>query len=204
MMSETLPAAAEDAVWAAFNTNMTVEELIRFCQEDVERLFRINPYLEFSKFEQTGERQFHMAGKNSSQAQAFEFDEVFEVEPLADGVQVHYRDSLKQSTSFRVEPAEQGSKLTITDDYTGRSESERQARLAEVDQSVVAWAEYLQRYILTWKQWSWLAPWRWYMQKVWKKLKPTGRRIAYMLIWITVFEIALIMLGVGIYFIEYA
>ena len=204
MKSETLPVAPEDAVWAAFNTNMTVEALIRFCQEDVERLFRINPYLEFSKFEQTAERQFHMVGKNSSQAQAFEFDEVFEVEPLADGVRLHYRDSLKQTTTFLVEPAEQGSKLTITDDYHGRSESERQARLAEVDQSIVTWAEYLQRFILTWKQWSWLAPWRWYMQVVWKRLKPTGRRIAYMLIWITVFEIALIMLGVAIYFVEYA
>ena len=204
MQSETRPAAPDDAVWAAFNTSMTVDELVHFCQEDVERLFRINPYLEFNTFEQTGERRFHMAGKNSSQTQAFEFDDVFEVKPLADGVQVHYLDGLKQTTTFRVEPAAQGSKLTITDDYSARPESERQARLTEVDQSIVAWAEYLQRFILTWKQWSWLSPWRWYMQRVWKRLKPTGRRIAYMLIWITVFEIALIMLGVGIYFIEYA
>lgn len=195
---------AEDAVWAAFNTSMTVEQLVRFCQDDVERLFRINPYLEFSKFEQLGDTQFRMVGKNSSQEQAFDFDEVFDVELLDDGVRVLYRDGLKKTTTFQVEVVEQGSKLTITDDYRKLSEEEKQARLGEVDQSIVPWAEYLQRFILTWKQFSWLAPWRWYMQKVWKQLKPTGRRIAYMLIWITVFEIALIALGVAIYFAEYA
>jgi len=204
MTNEAVALATEDTVWAAFNTSMTAGQLTRFCQDDVERLFRINPYLEFSKFEQTGDKRFHMAGRNSSQEQAFEFDEEFEVEPLAEGMRVHYKHGLKKTTTFQVEPAAQGSKLTIVDDYQGLSESERQARLAEVDQSIVTWAEYLQRYILTWKQWSWLAPWRWYMQRVWKRLKPTGRRIAYMLIWITVFEIALIMLGVAIYFAEYA
>jgi hypothetical protein len=35
-------------------------------------------------------------------------------------------------------------------------------------------------------------------------MKPAGRRITYMLLWITVVEFALIALGVGIYFVEYA
>ena len=34
-------------------------------------------------------------------------------------------------------------------------------------------------------------------------MKPTARRITYILLWITVVEIALIALGVAIYFVEY-
>ncbi|MDH5179345.1 MAG: hypothetical protein OEY07_06735 [Gammaproteobacteria bacterium] len=195
---------ADDAVWAAFNTNMGVEQLIRFCQEDVERLFRINPYIEYDCFEQTGDKQFHMAGKNSSQTESFQFDVRFDVIELGNGVKVQYQDGLKQSTTFLVEAAESGAKLTISDEYRKLDEIEKQARLGEVDQSIVNWANDLQTFIYNWKRWGGIPPYRWYMQKVWKKLKPTGRRIAYMLIWITVFEFALIALGVGIYFAEYA
>jgi len=35
-------------------------------------------------------------------------------------------------------------------------------------------------------------------------MKPTARRITYMLLWISLVEIALLTLGVGIYFFEYA
>jgi hypothetical protein len=42
------------------------------------------------------------------------------------------------------------------------------------------------------------------MRRVWQPMKPTARRISYMLVWISLFEIALIALGVAIYFSEYA
>ena len=41
------------------------------------------------------------------------------------------------------------------------------------------------------------------MRNVWQRLKPSGRRITYMFWWITLVEIALIALGVGIYLVEY-
>ncbi len=42
------------------------------------------------------------------------------------------------------------------------------------------------------------------MDRIWKRLKPTGRRITYMFWWITLVEIALIVLGVAIYLVEHS
>lgn len=203
MTEQTAPVAAEDAAWASVNTPMSVEVLKAFCQEDIERLFRINPMLEFSKWEKLGEGRYRCAGKNISQETPFQFAVELQVIPRVDGLQVDYTGGIKSSTHFKIEPAESGSKLTIVDHYDGLNESERHSRLGEVDKSIVAWAQYLQRYIIDWQRWSRFGLWRWYMRRVWQPMKPMARRITYILLWITVVEIALIMLGAAIYFFEY-
>jgi len=204
MSEHAAPTTAENSAWAEFITPLDTNELKSFCRDDVERLFRINPYLEFNKWEKTADNLFHVTGKNISQQEPFEFDYEITVAETERGLLVTYKNDLKLSTTFKVEPAEQGSKLTIIDEYTNLSEEEATARSKEIDQSLTTWAKYLQRYILTWKKWSWLSPWRWYMRHAWQPMKPMSRRITYMLIWITLFEIALIALGVAIYFVEYA
>ena len=193
---------AEDAAWASLNTPMNVDELKQFCL-DIERLFRINPMLEFKKWQELETNQFLFSGKNSSQETPFDFEVELQVTELADGYQVDYSQGIKYSTIFKIEPAPQGSKLTITEHYYGLSEEERKARIDEVDKSIVVWASYLQKFIFTWKKWSCVAPWRWYMRKVWQPMKPTARRITYIILWISVVEIALMALGVAIYFSEY-
>jgi len=105
---------------------------------------------------------------------------------------------------LKFEPSEHGSRLTIIDDYAGLSDDDRKNRLDEVDKSLTSWADYLQRFLVLWKRWSRSAIWRWYMRHVWQPMKPTGRRITYILLWITVVEIALVALGVAIYFVEFA
>ena len=198
-----IPVDAEDVAWATLQTPLTEKQLKDFCQ-DVERLFRINPYLEFKEWRQLGENQYYASGRNISQEPAFEFDYELSVKSLPQGLQVDYSQGLKTSTRFTVEDAEMGGKLTIVDDYSGSSKAERENRLGEVDKSLVKWANDIQTYIIQWQRWSWLAPWRWYMRRVWQPLKPTARRIVYMLLWITLVEIALIALGVGIYLAEYS
>lgn len=204
MNEQVAPTKAENSAWAEFATPFDIQQLKSFCRDDVERLFRINPYLEFKKWEKTTDNQFHVVGKNISQGEPFEFDYELTVSETDDGLQVSYKNALKLRTSFKVEAAEQGSKLIIIDEYTNLSEEEAASRAKEVDQSLVTWANYLQRYIMTWKKWSWLSPWRWYMRRIWQPMKPMSRRICYMLWWITLFEVALIALGVAIYFVEYA
>ncbi|MEE8379516.1 MAG: hypothetical protein V3R49_04005, partial [Gammaproteobacteria bacterium] len=80
---------------------------------------------------------------------------------------------------------------------------ERESHLHEVDQSIVVWVEYLQKFCISWNSWSKFAPWRWYMRRIWQPMKPTARRITYMLLWITVVEIALLALGAAVYFNEF-
>ena len=202
-MNEQVTApATEDAAWAAINTPLPVEALLGFCQ-DVERLFRINPMLEFAGFETLGPLRYRMQGRNISQATPFEFDVNFSVQQLPDGLLVEYDEGIKSSTQFSVEPVEQGARLTITDRYERLPADEREQHLHEVDKSLVVWANYLQRYLLSWSRWSRFRLWRWYMRRIWQPMKPTARRITYSLLWITVVEIALIALGVAIYFAEF-
>jgi len=197
------PVAADDAAWAAINTPLSVEELNIFCQ-DIERLFRINPMLEFNKWENLSDNHYRMAAKNISHEEAFEIDVEINVEQQTDEIIFHYSSGIKNKTVLKIEPSEYGSKLTITDSYDGLSEEERQSHLNEVDKSLVNWANYLQQFLITWNKWSKFGLWRWYMKRVWQPMKPTARRVTYMILWVTLVEIALITLGVGLYFSEFS
>jgi len=202
-MTETaMTTTQDDIAWAAFNTPLSSTQLLDFCQ-DIERLLRINPYLEFEKWEPLGNNRFFIHARNLSQDPAFALQLEIQIEHPKNGVRLIYNNGLKSSTTFKIEDATEGSRLTIADDYTAVSEYERNTRLGEVDKSLVKWAEDLQRYIVLWKRWSRLAPWRWYMKRVWQPMKPASRRITYMLLWISAVEIALIALGVLIYIVEY-
>ena len=196
------PPLAEDVAWASINTPLSISELTAFCR-DIERLYRINPMLEFQYFKALGQQHYAYAGRNLSHETPFEFDYTFTVEELPDGLQVDYDQGIRSRTLFKIEPAPLGSKLTITDYYERLPTEEREQHLHEVDKSLVVWANYLQRFLITWSRWSRFAPWRWYMRRIWQPMKPTARRITYSLLWITVVEIALIALGVAIYFVEF-
>ncbi len=203
MNNVTEATIADDAAWAAINTPLSTEDLMTFCQ-DIERLFRINPMLEFKAWETLSDNRYRMAVKNiSHKEKPFELDVKMNVEKKEDEITIHYENGIKKKTIIKIEPSEYGSKLTITDNYTGLSEDERQSHLHEVDKSLVNWANYLQRFLITWKKWSKFALWRWYMRRIWQPMKPTGRRVTYMLLWITLAEVALITLGAGIYLSEF-
>ncbi len=194
----------KDAAWATINTPLHVDALLVFVQ-DVERLFRINPMLEFKQWETLGGSSYFMSGRNISQETPFKFSTKLHVSQKTNGIEIEYEDGIKVHTLIQVEPivlenGKPGSKLTITDSY---AELDNDSKIDEVDKSLVIWATDLQRYFVNWRRWSGVKFWRWYMQRVWLPMKPTGRRITYMLLWISVVEVALIILGVAIYFAEY-
>ncbi len=182
------PDVAEDSAWAAVNTPLTAEHLTKFCG-DVERLFRINPMLDFKSFESLGDNRYAMSGCNISQETPFDFDVTFKVTNLPDGLQIDYDNGVKSRTTVKIEASESGSKLTITEAYERMPAEEREKHLGEVDKSLVTWADYLQRFLVMWKRWNRLRLWRWYMHYVWQPMKPMGRRITYILLWITLAEI---------------
>jgi len=202
MNEETMPQPVEDAAWASLNTPLSIDELKVFCH-DIIRMFRINPMLEFSKFKHLGNNRYQMSGRNSSQAPAFDFESVLTVKELPDGFQLTYDAGIKSNTIFKIEAASTGSKLTITERYERLAVDERKAHMHEVDKSLVVWANYLNQFFITWRRWSRFTVWRWYMKRIWEPMKPISRRITYILLWISVVEVALLFLGVAVYFIEY-
>lgn len=193
---------SQDAAWAALNTPLSVDDLLVFCR-DVERLFRINPMYEFKAWNADASGGVHWQGLNISQQPAIDVDVNLRIIEQQDGVRVEYTEGIKDSTTFRVEGSDTGSKLTIIDSYERLTPERREEHLAEVDKSLVTWAHDIQAYLIHWRRWSRIAPWRWYMRRVWQPMKPAGRRITYMLLWITLAELSVILLVAGIYWAEY-
>lgn len=175
-----------DAAWIVVETGLEADELLRFCR-DVERLFRINPAYVFRRWEYLGHGVVRWAARNESNDR--EIDTQFSVERLPDGIAVTYASGLKTRTIFRVEPGNgAGAKLVVTDDYSGTPETERKERMDEVDTSLNSWGYGLHNYLRQWRRWSGLAPWRWYMRRVWQPMRPMARRIVFLLIVITILE----------------
>lgn len=202
MAEEESAHSQEDKAWVEFRTPLDKAALLEFLQ-DVERLFRINPYLVFERWEKISAQQFCLHAINHSQTPAFEINTEMTVQLNVDGLEIFYAQGLKSSTRFSVEALPEGSRLFIEEEYEGVPDPERHRRLQEVDRSLTKWAKEIQLYLVQWYRWAWFSPWRYYKQRIWQSMKPAARRITVILLYITAVEIALIGLGLIIYLIEY-
>ncbi len=159
---------------------------------DPERILRLNPFMEFSRFEALGEGRWRIVGRNLAQERAF--DATFHHESLPDGgFRLHWQGLLKTCTEVGIVPQPDGTaKLVMTDDYSGTSEEERRRRLDEVDTSFMPWGQAIWRYLRNWKRWSWLPGWKWFMGRYWLNMKPAARRISFILLVLFAMETVLV------------
>lgn len=192
----------EDKAWAEFKTPLDSTELLKFC-ENIERLFRINPYLEIKAWEKLSAHQYKIHAVNHSQQPEFTIETNIQVQLGTSEIKFIYSKGLKTCTSIIIEEDALGSKLTITETYNPITNKNDRLNLAEVDKSLNKWAEEIQIYLIQWEKWSWCMPWRLYKENIWLPMKPMARRITYIIILISLFEIALIILGIAIYIIEF-
>ncbi|MDM8559198.1 hypothetical protein [Candidatus Parabeggiatoa sp. HSG14] len=190
----TLPS--EDVAYVRVATPLSVKSLHDFCG-DLERLYRINPMLEFTKWQKIDDNQYYLQANNLSNGQEI-LTKIYQ-EETDEGFKITYSEGLKAATFIQLEKSEQGTTLVIIDDYNRLSEAERTQRLAEVDHSLKYWGQELYRYLHNWQRWHWFPPYRWYMRRVWQPMKPSARRITYMLIIITLFELFAFLMIVGLW-----
>jgi len=195
-MSETTAHHA-DAAWVTVEVPLDPAALAAFCR-DVERLYRINPYLEFRHWRETAPGAFAVSMRNLSNQRDLELQLTLERASERD-FSVRYDRGVKRGTRFEIDTAAGGSRLRITDDYSGAAETDA----PEVDRSLHAWGVALREYLLRDARWGWCAPWRWYMQRVWVPMKPSARRITFIIFLVTLAEIALIALVMAIYWAEH-
>jgi hypothetical protein len=191
-----------DASWVIVDTTLGLPGLREFCT-DVERLFRINPCLEFSAWRQNQAGGYHAQWRNLSNQQRVVADMRIERES-DDAFTLIYSEGVKASTRFALESTAHGSRVTITDDYSRLPDAERAQRIDEVDKSLAAWGWALHEYLQRQQRWQHVAPWRWYMRRWWLPMTPRARRITYMLVVITAAELAVVVLAALIYWIEFA
>ena len=196
-MTDVPPDPARDAFWVSIDTPLGLSALRDFCA-DIERLFRINPYLEFQAWERRGTDDFHARFRNLSNQQTVAQDLRIE-RASPDDFAVVYGDGIKAHTRFRLEPTAAGSRIAITDDYSRLPDAERALRLNEVDKSLDAWGWALHEYLRQQQRWGRFAPWRWYMRRWWLPMTARARRITYMLVLIAVAELALVVFVALVY-----
>ena len=198
-MSDPGPMPA-DAAWVVIETPFLPEDLAAFCR-DLERLYRINPYLEFRCWRSIAPDRIAVEFRNLSIRREFKLELALVVDrTAATEFTVHYSTGIKRSTRFAIEPSATGSRLKITDDYSGAPAG---VDTGEVDRSLQAWGVALREYLLRDQRWGWCVPWRWYMRRVWVPMKPSARRITFIILLVTLAETALIALVMAIYWIEY-
>ena len=190
-------ARRADAAWVIIEVPLEPAALAAFCR-DVERLYRINPYLEFRRWRETAPGAFTVSMRNLSNQRDFELQLTLERASERD-FSMRYDRGVKRSTRFEIDATDGGSRLRITDDYRGAAETDT----AEVDRSLHAWGGALKEYLLRDRRWGWCAPWRWYMRRVWVPMKPSARRITFIILLVTLAEIVLIALVMAIYWAEH-
>ncbi len=194
------PEEERDAAWVTVDTPMSSTELLGFCREDVERLFRINSLLRIDEWSRIGERHHRVRLRNLSNDRTLE-TELHEDRP-AYALRVVYGDGLKTSTTFKVVPGDGGAQLVVTDDYSGTPVEQRRTRTGEVDQSLIQWGHDLHRYLARWSRWSRYSPWRWYMNRVWLPMTPAGRRVVFALVVISAIEFIAFLMVLFIFVLE--
>ena len=199
-MNDTPPNEDQDAAWVTIETPFNADWLEEFIG-DIERLYRINSLMEFQELRQTSHREYHLDAKNLSNGKTLKTN--LSIIPGKNKVHVIYSDGLKTSTKFRINLKPGGkAELVITDEYGGTSPKEREARIDEADKSLVQWGRDIHRYLRLWKRWSRVPGWKWYMRRVWQPLKPSARRISFMLIMITLVEFIIFLMIFAIFWLE--
>jgi hypothetical protein len=187
----------QDAAWVMLETSYDPVQLAAFCS-DLERLYRINPFLEFASWEQNAPDRFRAEVLNHSNGQRTVMAATI-TRTSDHALRVDYAERLKKSTRFEIEPTPGGSRLTITDEYNLAGAV---APDAEVDRSLHAWGVALKTYLERDRRWGWIPMYRWCMRQLWLPMKPAARRITFLILVIGLADIGLIALGLAIYWIE--
>lgn len=194
------PVASGDAAWVSLLAPLTPAEMTTLLH-DVEAMFRINPYYEFRRWQSLGPGRCDVEFLNHSNGRVLATELQIRAEPDA-GLTVEYFEGLKRRTVFAVEPAPVGARLTVTDDYDRLTPAERAQRVEEVDRSLNAWGEALRAYFARQRRWGWLPGWRWYLRRVWVPMKPSARRIVWLLCLFTAAEFFFLLFVVLIWSVE--
>lgn len=185
-----------DAAWVRVVTPLPAAALTAWVQADAERLLRLNPHYEIDRF-----ADGRLAGRNLGTGRPLAT--AVSAELLSDGLRLVYADGLKSWTSFRVEPRpDGGADLVVTDDYGRLPPEERQARLDEVDRSLIPWGNALYRHLRACRRWGRLRPWQWWTARVWLPMTPKARRLTALVTLVTLGEFAAFLMVFTIYWLE--
>jgi hypothetical protein len=204
-----MSGVAEDFASVSIELPFSEKEIFSLLCE-VELLFRINPHLEIKSWKEEGKGKIY-ADKIINIDCLNEMNGLRQqmnlcVNDLQPGksFSLKYDEGLKQATQFFVETIDHGrGRLTVKEIYHAEiSVAEKEARLNEVDKSLVPWGEAIHNYVMRRRRWDWIPFYAWLQDVFWLGMSPRHRRITRMIIWTTVLEFVVFMFVFAIYWIE--
>jgi hypothetical protein len=211
MTQQTTVQPGEDAALISVELPLSQRDVYAFIQQ-TELLFRLNPYLAVQSWQEDSPgrifpgKKIHLDALNEMNGMQQTMTlSVTDVQPEI-SYTLNYDTGLKQSTVFTVESITPDScRLSVKERYPSDiGEAEREARLNEVDKSLVPWGAAIHGYFKRRKRWGWLPFYNRFQDSFWFGMVPRHRRIARLLIWITVLEFVVFLFVFVIYWLELA
>lgn len=209
MMDENVAQAGEDSAWISVDLPLSPGEVYAFIQK-IERLFRLNPHLEIKSWQEDTPGRIY-PGKQIRLDSLNEMNglqqsmtlSVSDVQPDA-SLSLSYDSGLKQATVFTVQGLAPAScRLVVKEHYPAQiSAAEREARLNEVDKSLVPWGAAIRTHLIRRARWGWLPFYNWFQESFWLGMVPRQRRIARLIIWTTALEFVVFLFVFVIYWLE--
>ena len=198
-MVEPLPRAdLTDAAWVKIVSRIDAQSLMDFCQ-NIERLFRLNPYLNLESWTMPAHNLIDAKWQNSSNINEFTVETNIEVSYLPNEIRLRYSCGLKKETSLLIRALEQGSSLTVIDDYSsGENQTEDPAVSDQIDRSLQAWGASLRSFLFHYHYLRKIPGIELVVDRFWIRLSTMARRITYLLVVITIFELILLLVFAGV------
>lgn len=193
-------ALPDSAAWAQAEIPLPPPALFDFLA-DVERLFRLNPYLDIQSWESAPQGGFRLRAANEANGCRYEVTARLEVLRQGAAFTLTYDRGLKRATEFAVEPAGAGSLLTVIDHYHPVDDPQDQ-RLREVDRSLVPWVAAIRRHVRGRARYGRLPAWRWWTERFLLGMPPRQRRIVRLIVWVSALEFLVFLLLVLAFWLE--
>ena len=172
----------ENAAWVTIPTRLSVSALIDFCS-NIEQVIRLNPYLKIISWKYIDGNAYQVEWENHSNEKSNTEYAEFKVQQTENEVCLEYLAGIKNKTYLIVEATNNGSQLTIVDDYGDQQDAD------QVDKSLNAWALTLKRFFNHYIYLQHIPFAKLLIRRFWIRLNPVARRISYILVVITVVEI---------------
>lgn len=181
----------ENAAWVTIPNKLNSQELKAFC-ENVERVFRLNPYLKIISWQTKDNHTAHVRWENHSSHHVFLVDADISVNSNNQEINIEYHAGPKKQTLFILNAVNKGSELIIIDDYGENTHTS----YAEIDKSLNAWGESLKQFFNHYAVIKHIPFVKFLINKVWIRMNPMARRITYILFVITTVELIALVLFV--------
>lgn len=159
--------------------------------KDIRRLLRFNPYYEIKNFREIGADTYEFLLRN--EANKFEEKQVLRVKRYdADkkiSIEYDSNSGMKTMTTFDIQTADKGIKITAEDNFDLSKISDKEKISEIIDRTIPYWLSQIRSYLKLLEKKTLLNKIKlFYKEKIWLEMSPFGRRVARLILILTVLE----------------